>query len=386
MVEEWKAVVYEDGFISQKYIVSDMGRIYNKVKGCLYDGSINSGGYKMVYLNEPGLSKPIRILKHRIVALAFIPNPANLDEVNHKDGNKTNNKVENLEWITHRDNILHAHRTGLCKNTDTIYKLTDLDIKNIRDDYIKSDFTNIKDYAINMCNQLNVSKSGLKRILCNITRYNKEYSKVVNKKHENGGVKNKKYKRLGHVRYRNYNISKLDANLIRNNYEINNIRKMTYCRIVAEKYNTNENVILNILNNVTRYNPYYKPNINRSLNTDTSIKLNEQNVLIIRDNCPDVGIKKYIADMSSKYGVSKGTLYDVIYGHSWKDVGGKIRKPKNQGSLSVDDVVEIRKAFKNKSSDLVHKRFCEIWADKKQVSVPTIQNVIYYRSFKDIKI
>lgn len=42
MVEEWKAVVYEDGFISQKYIVSDMGRIYNKVKGCLYDGSINN--------------------------------------------------------------------------------------------------------------------------------------------------------------------------------------------------------------------------------------------------------------------------------------------------------------------------------------------------------
>ncbi len=50
---------------------------------------------------------------HRMVAETFIPNPNNLPQVNHKDGNKDNNHVDNLEWISNDDNILHAWRTGL---------------------------------------------------------------------------------------------------------------------------------------------------------------------------------------------------------------------------------------------------------------------------------
>lgn len=300
MVEEWKAVVYEDGFISQKYIVSDMGRIYNKVKGCLYDGSINSGGYKMVYLNEPGLAKPIRILKHRIVALAFIPNPDNLDEVNHKDGIKTNNKVENLEWITHRDNILHAHRTGLCST--------------------KCD------------------------------------------------------------------ISDEDVILIRENFNKQNLSKMQYCKVLANRYGVSKAVILNILNNVTRYDEHYIPDISRSLDTDTSIKLTEEDVITIRDNCPEDNVKNYIKNMSKQYGASFGTIKNVIYGHSWISVGGKIKVPRVQGSLNNKDVVEIRKAFKDKPDNLTHAEFCKIWCNKKQISKSAIENVIYNKSFKNIKI
>ena len=55
----------------------------------------------------------IRFYVHRLVASAFIPNPRNLPEVNHIDGNKKNNSFENLEWVTHADNVLHARKTGL---------------------------------------------------------------------------------------------------------------------------------------------------------------------------------------------------------------------------------------------------------------------------------
>lgn len=52
-------------------------------------------------------------LVHRLIAQAYIPNPNNLPQINHIDGNPSNNKLENLEWITDRDNKLHAHKTGL---------------------------------------------------------------------------------------------------------------------------------------------------------------------------------------------------------------------------------------------------------------------------------
>ena len=56
---------------------------------------------------------------HRLVAATFLPNPDGLSQVNHKDGDKTNNHVENLEWIKPRDNVRHAHSTGLHKGTRT---------------------------------------------------------------------------------------------------------------------------------------------------------------------------------------------------------------------------------------------------------------------------
>lgn len=71
--------------------------------------------YAHVSLNNPdGTQKRVRV--HRLVAEAFIPNPNNLPQVNHKDGNKANNNVENLEWCTIRDNLLHSFRTGLHPN------------------------------------------------------------------------------------------------------------------------------------------------------------------------------------------------------------------------------------------------------------------------------
>lgn len=72
---------------------------------------INHKGYVRYRMTFNGKSKDPS--GHRLVALTFIPNPDNLPEVNHKNGIKNDNRVENLEWCTHSHNILHAYETGL---------------------------------------------------------------------------------------------------------------------------------------------------------------------------------------------------------------------------------------------------------------------------------
>ena len=84
------------------------GRIYGKRFGEELKYNINQGGYKYVVLSINGKTKTFPI--HRIIALTFIPNPDNLPQVNHVDGNKLNCSVQNLEWVTAQENIKHALR------------------------------------------------------------------------------------------------------------------------------------------------------------------------------------------------------------------------------------------------------------------------------------
>jgi hypothetical protein len=99
------------------YLIDEQGNVFSKLKKRLLKPHDNNG-YKMVFLKgDNGFSKWQYV--HRIVANQFITIPDKTGElwVNHKDGNKSNNNVNNLEWTTISENITHAHKKGLRKST-----------------------------------------------------------------------------------------------------------------------------------------------------------------------------------------------------------------------------------------------------------------------------
>lgn len=109
-----------------KYAARSDGEIISNVgKTKILVGKICSSGYRMVVLTINGKKQYHNV--HRLIAKAFIPNPKGLREVNHKDGNKLNNAVSNLEWVTTRENHFHARDNGLettCKiNMDIANKI-----------------------------------------------------------------------------------------------------------------------------------------------------------------------------------------------------------------------------------------------------------------------
>ena len=109
MVESWKEI---KGF-SGKYSVSNTGKIMSHITNKILKPTFSNTGYTHVQLYNDSGSKVLLI--HRIVAEAFIDNPENKPEVNHIDGIKSHNSVDNLEWVTTIENYQHAIRIGLRK-------------------------------------------------------------------------------------------------------------------------------------------------------------------------------------------------------------------------------------------------------------------------------
>lgn len=111
MRELWKDVKGYEGL----YQVSNLGRIksFHKEDEIIMKCFLSKNGYVRVCLTKFGVGS--KKLVHRLVAQAFIPNPNNLPQVNHKDGNKQNNKVDNLEWCTPSENMLHSYKNNLEK-------------------------------------------------------------------------------------------------------------------------------------------------------------------------------------------------------------------------------------------------------------------------------
>lgn len=93
--------------------------------------NLNKSGYATVSLSHVGSNKTKSCLVHRLVALAFVPNPENRPQVNHKDGNKTNNKPENLEWVTSQENVIHSYTTGLACNAEEQHPRSVLTVEDV---------------------------------------------------------------------------------------------------------------------------------------------------------------------------------------------------------------------------------------------------------------
>lgn len=120
MKEIWKDIKGFEGL----YQVSNYGRIWSCRRGNYKIPDYNNCGYMRVQLSVK--KKRYRFFLHRLVAETFLPNPDNKTQVNHKDCDKTNNYVGNLEWTTPSENMTHAYINGKCTGSfkKRPYKIT----------------------------------------------------------------------------------------------------------------------------------------------------------------------------------------------------------------------------------------------------------------------
>lgn len=107
MQEIWKDVKGYEG----RYLISNFGNVQSVKSGKLLKVHTSHKGYVIVLLYKNQKSHTNQL--HRLIAQAFIPNPNNLPQINHIDGNKQNNDISNLEWCDQHHNIKEAYRLGL---------------------------------------------------------------------------------------------------------------------------------------------------------------------------------------------------------------------------------------------------------------------------------
>ena len=177
-MEIWKDITNYEGIyqISTLGNVKGLRRVVNMPRGktrILKDRMLNQTnckGYLRVCLCVDGISK--RFLVHRLVAESFISNPKNKPQINHLNGIKYDNRVENLEWVDNSQNMLHAYSFGLRKNKNR--KKVLLFVDNIYTDYF------IKSKTLEeIHSKYPIGKKLLRKILQK-KLYNKEFNRFYN--------------------------------------------------------------------------------------------------------------------------------------------------------------------------------------------------------------
>lgn len=133
MEEIWKDMVHNGQPVGRK--ISNTGRVVTDTDREL---KLHDNGAGYLYCNYATVNKrSVRDYIHRLVAKYFLPNPFNLPQVNHKDCDKSNNHVSNLEWISGRHNIDHAHKSGRMKKRSEYGPITYLTPEEVVDCYTR---------------------------------------------------------------------------------------------------------------------------------------------------------------------------------------------------------------------------------------------------------
>jgi hypothetical protein len=152
-----------------RYEVSSLGRVYSS-RGCMMKVNKTKLGYMKMNLSEGGFIRSTRL--HRAVAMTFLGNPEGKKEVNHIDGDKSNNRVDNLEWCTSSENKFHAVRTGLLPtksgSCSSRAKLSDTEVDFLRY-FASKGFTQVELSGI-----FGISKSVTSNIINYVTYKNKQ--------------------------------------------------------------------------------------------------------------------------------------------------------------------------------------------------------------------
>ena len=150
--EIWKPI----NRTNKNYYISNFGRVYSLKSNKIMKTPVDGRGYINCNIRVEG--KTINIKIHRVVAEHFIPNYLNKREVNHIDGDKTNSRVDNLEWVTPRENLQHARITGLHTSDG------DKAVNQIKNGIIINTFKSISEASrMTGINRSNVNQCCLKR-------------------------------------------------------------------------------------------------------------------------------------------------------------------------------------------------------------------------------
>ena len=147
-----------------KYYITTNGNIIRDT--LTLKKSVNKSGYQRIVLNVNG--GKVSKLIHRLVAETYLPNPNNLPEVDHKDTNKLNNDISNLEWVTTEENKRRARLNGLIRKGESHgkSKLTKTDVEYIRNNYIPRH----KEYGTRaLSRKFNVSNCAISNVLNKLT-------------------------------------------------------------------------------------------------------------------------------------------------------------------------------------------------------------------------